>query len=69
MTSWRSKRPRYERRYTLVTRQLPVAHWRQTFDDPALADAIPDRLLYNAHKLALKDESLRKKLKAPVGPV
>lgn len=59
---------RYERRSTLVTSQLPVGHWHETIGDPTLADAILDRLVHNAHKLALKGESLRKKLKAPDGP-
>ncbi|MCL5270857.1 MAG: IS21-like element helper ATPase IstB [bacterium] len=58
---------RYERRSTLVTSQLPVGHWHQTIGDPTLADAILDRLVHNAHKLALKGESLRKKTKAAAG--
>jgi len=58
---------RYERRSTLVTSQLPVGHWHQTIGDPTLADAILDRLVHNAHKLALKGESMRKKLKVPAG--
>jgi len=58
---------RYERRSTLVTSQLPVGHWHQVIGDPTLADAILDRLVHNAHKLALKGESMRKKLKAPAG--
>jgi len=58
---------RYERRSTLVTSQLPVAHWHETIGDPTLADAILDRLVHNAHKLALKGESMRKKLKGPAG--
>ena len=58
---------RYERRSTLVTSQLPVGHWHETIGDPTLADAILDRLVHNAHKLALKGESMRKKLKVPAG--
>ena len=58
---------RYERRSTLVTSQLPVGHWHETIGDPTLADAILDRLVHNAHKLALKGESMRKKLKGPAG--
>lgn len=54
---------RYDRRSTLVTSQLPVAHWHEVIGDPTLADAILDRLVHNAHKLALKGESLRKKRK------
>ena len=58
---------RYERRSTLVTSQLPVGHWHETIGDPTLADAILDRLVHNAHKLVLKGESMRKKLKGPAG--
>jgi DNA replication protein DnaC len=58
---------RYERRSTLVTSQLPVGHWHEVIGDPTLADAILDRLVHNAHKLALKGESMRKKLTAPAG--
>ncbi len=58
---------RYERRSTVVTSQLPVAHWHQTIGEPTLADAILDRLVHNAHKLALKGESMRKKLKPQIG--
>jgi len=51
---------RYDRRSTLVTSQLPVAHWHEYLGDPTLADAILDRLVHNAHKIALTGESLRK---------
>jgi len=54
---------RYDRRSTLVTSQLPVGHWHEAIGDPTLADAILDRLVHNAHKLALKGESMRKKRK------
>jgi DNA replication protein DnaC len=30
--------------------------------DPTLADAILDRLVHNAHKIELKEESMRKKV-------
>ena len=58
---------RHERRSTLVTSQLPVGHGHEVIGDPTLADAILDRLVHNAHKLALKGESMRKKLKGPAG--
>jgi len=58
---------RYDRRATLVTSQLPVGHWHEAIGDPTLADAILDRLVHNAHKLALKGESMRKKPKGPAG--
>ncbi len=51
---------RHGRGSTMVTSQLPVEHWHEVIGDPTLADAILDRLVHNAHRLALKGESLRK---------
>jgi len=51
---------RYQTRSILVTSQLPVAHWHDALGDPTLADAILDRLVHQAHALALAGESLRK---------
>lgn len=47
-------------RATLITSQLPVEHWHAYLNDPTLADAILDRVLHAAHKLALSGESQRK---------
>ena len=47
-------------RSTVITSQLPVEHWHAYLNDPTLADAILDRVLHAAHKLALAGESLRK---------
>ena len=52
---------RHNARSTIVTSQLPVDHWHAAIGDATLADAILDRLVHNAHQLALKGESLRKK--------
>ncbi len=52
---------RYNARSTLVTSQLPVAHWHEYLADPTLADAILDRLVHCAYKLELSGESLRKR--------
>lgn len=46
---------------TIITSQLPVAHWHAAIGDPDLADAILDRLVHQAHSLNLDGESLRKK--------
>ena len=46
-------------RATLVTSQLPVDHWHAWIGDPALADAMLDRLLAQAHRIVLKGESMR----------
>src|SRR5438552_4027241 len=51
---------RHGRGSTVVTSQLPVEHWHDIIGDPTIADAILDRLVHNAHRLALKGESLRK---------
>jgi DNA replication protein DnaC len=53
---------RHDRRATIVTSQLPVEHWHEAIGDPPLADAILDRLVHNAYKIALKGDSLRKRL-------
>lgn len=46
-------------RSTLVTSQLPVDKWYETFADPTIADALLDRLLGNSQQLKLKGKSLR----------
>ncbi len=52
---------RHERRATIITSQLPVEHWHDALGDPTLADAILDRLVHNAYKIALHGESMRKR--------
>ncbi|RJX19279.1 MAG: hypothetical protein C4575_08885 [Desulforudis sp.] len=39
---------------------MPVSQWHNILADPTLADAILDRLVYNAYKLELRGESMRK---------
>ena len=51
---------RYGTRSTIVTSQVPPAHWHEAIGDPTLADAICDRLLHNSHRLVLKGPSRRK---------
>lgn len=51
---------------TIVLGQMPVKEWHGFINDPALADAILDRLVHSSHKIALKGESMRK-LKAESG--
>ena len=50
-------------RSTLVVSQLPVENWHPALaaGDPTLADAILDRLVHNAHRLALKGSSMRRR--------
>jgi DNA replication protein DnaC len=45
---------------TLVTSQIPADQWHEVIGDPTLADAILDRLVHNAHRVALSGESMRK---------
>ena len=53
---------RYERKSILIASQLPVAKWYDYIGEPAMADAIMDRLISNAtHIIELRGESLRKK--------
>ena len=51
---------RSQRRSTVVTSQLPLAHWHEVLGDPTLADAILDRLTHNAHRIELRGDSLRR---------
>jgi DNA replication protein DnaC len=51
---------RYQSRSTVITSQLPVAHWHDALGDATLADAILDRLVHHAHPITLTGESLRK---------
>lgn len=45
---------------TVIAGQLPMKGWHDFIDDPAVADAILDRLIHSAHKIQLKGESMRK---------
>ena len=51
---------RYQKHSTIVTSQLPIAHWHEHLNDETLADAILDRLVHNAIKLEMTGDSLRK---------
>jgi DNA replication protein DnaC len=52
---------RYAARSTIVTSQLPPDAWHDWIDDPTVADAILDRLVHNAYRIALKGASRRKR--------
>ena len=51
---------RYQRRSTILTSQVPVAHWHEQIGDPSIADSIMDRLVHNAYRIDLDGESIRK---------
>ena len=52
-------------RATLITSQLAVAAWHAWLEDPTVADAILDRIVHSAHRIALKGPSLRKGKEEP----
>ncbi len=56
---------RSERSSTLIASQLPISDWHGAIGDPNQADAICDRLLHNAHRIALKGASMRQTQSAP----
>jgi DNA replication protein DnaC len=59
---------RYGAKSTAVTSQLPPSEWHDYLADPTLADAICDRLVNNAHRIALKGPSKRKEKETSKNP-
>lgn len=51
---------RHGLRSTVITSQLPVGKWHDHLGDPTIADAVLDRVVHNAHRIALKGPSRRK---------
>jgi DNA replication protein DnaC len=51
---------RYGTRSTIITSQIAATKWHDYLGDPTMADAICDRVLHNAHRIALKGPSRRK---------
>lgn len=51
---------RYGARSTVITSQHPPARWHERVGDETVADSICDRLLNNAHRIALKGPTRRK---------
>ena len=51
---------RFERRSTVVASQLPLADWHGLIGDATVADAIMDRWVHRAHKIAMRGDSLRR---------
>ncbi len=50
---------RSERASTLIATQLPVKSWHEAIGEASMGDAICDRLIHGAHKLAIKGPSMR----------
>jgi len=57
---------RYDAGSLIITSQLPVERWYEIIGDPTMADAILDRLVHNAYRIALAGESLRKNRRAEI---
>lgn len=51
---------RYETTSTIITSQLPVDAWYEYLNDPVIADALLDRIVHQAERIALEGDSLRK---------
>lgn len=60
---------RYGVRSTIVTSQMPVKKWHEAIGDPTIADAIMERIVYNAHRIDLAGTTMRdtKQKKADTG--
>lgn len=51
---------RHERKSIIISSQLPVSNWYDAIGDPAVADAVLDRIVHSAHRIDLFGESMRK---------
>ena len=51
---------RYNRCSTIIAAQIPVAKWHELFEDSTVADAVLDRLVYNAYRFPLEGPSMRR---------
>lgn len=54
---------RHGKHATIMASQLPTDAWHQIIGEQNIADAILDRLVHSAHRVNLKGESMRKKLR------
>lgn len=54
---------RHGKRSSIIASQLPVEAWHEIIGEQTIADAILDRLVHSAHRINIKGESMRKKLK------
>lgn len=47
----------------IITSQVPVNKWYDVIGDKTMADAILDRIIHQSHRVELKGDSMRKKVK------
>jgi DNA replication protein DnaC len=51
---------RYDAHSVIITSQLPLDRWYEIIGDPTFADAVLDRVVHNAYRIALAGDSMRK---------
>lgn len=51
---------RLGKRSLLITSQMPMSIWHDTFHNKAVADALMDRIIHGSYHIPLSGESLRK---------
>lgn len=51
---------RHDRAATMLVTQVPVTNWHRLIGDATYADAILDRLVHRAYRIALHGESMRR---------
>jgi DNA replication protein DnaC len=47
-------------RSTILTSQLPIAHWHEALGEPTVADAVMDRVCHRLVRIELEGDSLRR---------
>jgi DNA replication protein DnaC len=47
----------------IITSQLRVSKWHEAIGEKTIADAILDRIVHDAHRIELRGESMRRKIK------
>lgn len=47
---------------TIFCSQYDTSEWHENLYDPTLADAICDRIIYNAYTVQIEGESMRKRM-------
>ena len=50
---------------TIFCSQYDTSEWYENLYDPTLADAICDRIIYNAYTIQIEGESMRKRKGIP----
>ncbi len=54
--------PLKEAEATIFCSQYDTSEWHENLYDPTLADAICDRIIYNAYTVQIEGESMRKRM-------